>query len=113
MWRRKSSNNKFPLLLVLLLPLCGCSPRGPQVVGVSEEWVTYSPVDQRKTVPPPDESPSAQRVRDLEQQLAQRDRQIAAVNNEIQTARGQEAAVAPVAPAPVPNREQAAPVQAQ
>lgn len=115
MWRRKPSDNKIPLILVALLPLCGCSPRSaqPEVVGVTEEWVTYSPVDQRKTVPPPDQSPSAQRVRELEQQLAERDRQIAAVNNEIQTARGQGAAPAAAAPASVASAAQGQPPPAQ
>ena len=111
MWRRKSWDNRFPLLLVALLPLGGCSLHGsqPEVVSVSEEWVTYSPVDQRKTVSPPDASPSAQRVRELEQQLADRDRQIATVNGEIQTARGQQPAAAPAAPAAISDAKEPLP----
>jgi hypothetical protein len=92
------------LPFVALLPGYGCAPRAAndaQATLVSEEWVAYSDVDdQRHVVPsPPDaasqvQSPTAQRVRELEQQLAERDRQIAAVQNDLQ-------AVGDPPPAPV------------
>lgn len=94
MWRRRPLENPVPLLLVALLPWYGCAPQAggrAEIVDVSEKWVAYSPEQPPATQPgaaQPDESPAARRVRELEQRLAQQDRQIAAVQGEIQTTRG-------------------------
>jgi hypothetical protein len=122
MWRRRPLENLVPLLLAALMPWCGCAPQAAHRATsevVSEEWVAYSDADDLPRTAAGEPSPAALRVRQLEQEMAERDRQIAAVQTDLQAAGEQPAAAttatrgaesaAPRPAEPVPAAQASAP----
>ena len=115
MRRRGPSKKLAPVLLAALLPWWGCAahpgtsrsttaPAAPVVSGTGPVPSTHPP---RR-----DLSESEARVRELEQQLADRDRQITAVRTAIDVAHGPPDAHAVSAPGPAPAPSQS-PAQSQ
>ena len=102
MGRQRPVEKLLPLLLAVgLLPCCGCAPRdrarSDALEALSHLPATESVPVQRVTTLQHDLSDSEGRVRQLEQQLAERDREIAAVRGEI-TAGGGPATVGTAIP---------------
>lgn len=96
MRRRRPSTKRLLIPFVsLLLSWCGCAPQAAHRATsevVSEQWVAYSDADDIPRTASGEPSPAAMRVRQLEQELAARDRQIAAVQTDLHAAGGQPAA---------------------
>ena len=92
MRRRSPLGKLFPLLLVALLPWYGCALRGDaateSVDSMSRLPATGTVPVQRVSALQRDLSDAEGRVQQLEQQLAARDREIAAVRGQIDAARG-------------------------
>jgi septal ring factor EnvC (AmiA/AmiB activator) len=106
MRHRGRTTELLPLLVIALLPHWGCAAKAPP----SEPFVAYiadpSDVPPAKAMRANDAAlvpaPADPRVQALAQQLAERDRQIAAVRTEIEAAGPPAAGPQPLAAVPVP-----------